>query len=141
MIIERYAILLKNLRKYVKSFLKIISFNDVTKETIKQHNLDWLHIPDQPCKILIISGSGSGKTNALLELVNDQADIDKICLYAKDPCEAKYQFLIDKREKAGLKLDSHLPKKKFLFASMIALKNDEKWFLFHLKRSFDSQDT
>ena len=83
---------MKNLRKYVKSFLKIISFNDVTKGTIKQHNLDWLHIPDQPCRILIISGSGSGKTNALLKLVNDQADIDKICLYAKDPCEAKYHF-------------------------------------------------
>ena len=46
--------------------------------------------------------------------------------YAKDPYEAKYQFLIDKREKAGLKLDSHLPKKIVLFASMIALKNDEK---------------
>ena len=47
---------------------------------------------------LIIGGSGSGKTNALLNLINNQPDIDKIYLYAKDPYEAKYQLLINKRE-------------------------------------------
>ena len=47
-------------------------------------------------------GSGSGKTNALLNLINNQPDIDKIYLYAKDPFEAKYQYLISKREKVGL---------------------------------------
>ena len=52
---------------------------------------------------LIIGGSGSGKTNALLNLINNQPDIDKIYLYAKDPYEAKYQFLINKRESTGLK--------------------------------------
>ena len=46
-------------------------------------------------------GSGSGKTNALLNLINNQPDIDKIYLYAKDPYEAK--FLINKRESIGLK--------------------------------------
>ena len=51
---------------------------------------------------LIIGGSGSGKTNALLNLINNQPDIDKIYLYAKDPYEAKYQYLINKRESAGL---------------------------------------
>ena len=47
-------------------------------------------------------GSGSGKTNALLNLINNQPDIDKIYLYAKDPYEEKYQYLINKREKVGL---------------------------------------
>ena len=46
--------------------------------------------------------SGSGKTNALLNLINNQPDIDKIYLYANDPFEAKYQCLINKREKVGL---------------------------------------
>ena len=54
-------------------------------------------------RILIIGGSGSGKTNALLNLINNQPDIDKIYLYTKDPYEAKYQFLINKRESTGLK--------------------------------------
>ena len=51
---------------------------------------------------LIIGGSGSGKTNALLNLINNQPDIDKIYLYAKDPYEAKYQYLINKREGVGI---------------------------------------
>ena len=49
-----------------------------------------------------MGGSGSRKTNALLNLINNQPDIDKICLYAKNPYEAKYQFLINKGEKLGL---------------------------------------
>ena len=52
---------------------------------------------------MIIGGSGFGKTNALLNLINNQPDIDKTYLYAKDPYEAKYPFLINKREKVGLK--------------------------------------
>ena len=52
---------------------------------------------------MIIGGSGSGKTNALLNLINHEPDIDKIYLYAKDPYEAKYQFIINKWESTGLK--------------------------------------
>ena len=48
-------------------------------------------------------GSESGKTNALLNLISQQDDIDKIYLYAKDLSESKYQFLIKKRENAGMK--------------------------------------
>ena len=59
-------------------------------------------ILDHPYRILIIGGSGTGKTNALLNLINNQPDIDNI-LYAKDPYKAKYQYLINKREKVGLK--------------------------------------
>ena len=67
------------------------------------NNSEWPYIPDHPYRILIIGGSGSGKTNALLNLINNQLDIDKIYLYAKDPYEEKYQFLISKRESTGLK--------------------------------------
>ena len=51
---------------------------------------------------MIIGGSGRGKTNSLLNLIKEQDDIDKIYLYAKDLSEPKYQFLIKKREDAGI---------------------------------------
>ena len=79
------------------------NFDDYTNENKSEHNLKWRYIPDHPYRILIVGGSGSGKTNALLNLINNQPDIDKIYLYAKDPHEAKYQFLINKRESTGLK--------------------------------------
>ena len=50
----------------------------------------------------IIGGSGSGNTNALLNLLSNQPDIDKIYLYAKDPYETKFQHLINKREKVRI---------------------------------------
>ena len=68
------------------------------KENIEEHNPNWPKIPDHPYRILIIRGSGSGKTNSLFNLRSQQPDIDKIYLYVKDPYEAKYQFLINKRE-------------------------------------------
>ena len=70
---------------------------------MRSHNLKSPYIRDWPYRILIIGGSGSGKTSALLNLINNHPDIDKIYLYAKDPYEAKYQFLINKRESTGLK--------------------------------------
>ena len=81
----------------------MINFDDVTDKNKTKHNLKWPYIPDHPHRILIIGGSASGKTNALLNLINNQPDIDKIHLYAKDPYEAKYKYLINKREKVGLK--------------------------------------
>ena len=80
----------------------MINFDDCTNETKIENNSNWPYIPDDPYRILIVSGSGSGKTNALLNLINNQLDIDKIYLYAKDPYEPKYQYLINKREKVGL---------------------------------------
>ena len=78
------------------------NFDDYTNENITEHNSKWPYIPDHPRRILIIGGSGSGKTNALLNLINNQPDIHKIYLYAKDPYEKKYQYLINIREKVGL---------------------------------------
>ena len=75
----------------------------ITKKDIKENNPNWPEIHDHPYRILIIGGSGSGKTNVLLNLINHEPDIDKIFLYAKDPYEAKYQLLINKRESTGLK--------------------------------------
>ena len=80
-----------------------MNFDDATKENIKEHNPNWPRIPDHPSRILINAGSGSGKTNSLFNLVSLQPDIDKIYLYAKDPYEPKYQFLINKRDSTGLK--------------------------------------
>ena len=80
----------------------MINFNEYTNEKKIEHNLKWPHIPDHPYRIFIIGSSGSGKTSALLNLINNQLDIDKIYLYAKDPYEAKYQYLINKCEKVGL---------------------------------------
>ena len=56
-----------------------------------------------PFRMLIIGPSGSGKTNTLLHLINNLHPIDKIYLYAKDLSERKYEFLINKREQAGIK--------------------------------------
>ena len=67
-----------------------------------EHKKNWPYIPDHPYRILIIGGSGSGKTNLLLNLIENQPDIDKIYLYAKDPYEAKYQYLIKISETVGI---------------------------------------
>ena len=81
----------------------MINFDDYTGENKIDHNPNWLYIPDHPYRILILGGSRSGKTNTLLNLINNQSDIDKIYLYAKDLYEDKYQFLIKKIENIGLK--------------------------------------
>ena len=65
---------------------------------------NWSYIPDNPCRFLIIWGWGSGKTNALLNLIkHQQPNIDKIYLCAKDLFETKYQLLINGTERLGKK--------------------------------------
>ena len=65
----------------------MIKLDDITNENNKEHNEKWPYIPDHPYRILIIGGSGSGKRNALLNLINKQVDIGKMYLYVKDLSE------------------------------------------------------
>ena len=81
----------------------MFNFKYITKEDIKEHNPNWPEIPDHPYRILTVGGSGSEKTNALLNLINHKPNIDKIYLHAKDPYEAKFLLLINKKENTHLK--------------------------------------
>ena len=85
------------LLKYVKVKYKCMLMK------IKPNNKNWPYTPDHPYIILINGGSGSGKTNVIINLIDNQADIDKIYLHAKGPYETKYQHLINIHEKVGLK--------------------------------------
>ena len=76
----------------------IINFDDALKENVKKNNPNWPEISDHPHRILIIGGCGSTKTDSFLNVINHQPDTDNSYLYVEDPYEAKYQFLIKKRE-------------------------------------------
>ena len=131
----------------------MINLDSITNENNKEHNEKWPYIPDHPYRILIIGGSGSGKTNVLLNLINEQDDIDKIYLYAKNLSEPKYEFLIKKHRNTGIKhlndpnaliecsnmmddvyenIDDYSPKRKrkilIVFDEMIADVRDNKKF-------------
>ena len=93
MIIIRSKIILK----YKMLNLDDIVSNKDTKGSSSSECKDW------PFRMLIIGPSGSGKTNTLLHLINNFHPIDKMYLYAKDTDEKKYQYLINKREQAGIK--------------------------------------
>ena len=75
----------------------MLNLDDIVGNNSSSERNDW------PFRMLIIGPSGSGKTNTLLRLINNFHPIDKTYLYAKDTDEKKYQFLINKREQAGIK--------------------------------------
>ena len=77
--------------------------DNIINKNNEEHNEKWPYIPDHPHRILIIGRSGSGKTNTLLNLINEQRDIDKIYLYAKHLSEPKYEYLIKNCENVGIK--------------------------------------
>ena len=87
------TLMIQVLQKYTKAAItakyKIINVDDNTNQNQTELNLNWPF-------------TGYRKTNPVLNLISNQPDIDKIYLYAKDPYEAKYQYLFEKREKVGL---------------------------------------
>ena len=98
--------------KVITTIKKMMKNHDESVEI--NHNPNWPYIPDHPCRILIIGGSGSGNTNVSLNLIKHQRpEFDKNYLYIKDPFESNYQLLINRREKVGIKtLEDYNPKKK-----------------------------
>ena len=75
----------------------MLNLDNIVSNNNKNKNNDW------PFRMLIIGPSGSGKANTLLHLINNLHPIDKIYLYTKDLHEPKYEYLINKRERAGIK--------------------------------------
>ena len=73
----------------------MINLDSTINEYNKKYNEKWPYIPDHPYRILIIGGSGSGKTNILLNLIIEQEDIDKMYLYAKDLSEKNMNIRLE----------------------------------------------
>ena len=72
----------------------MVNLDDITNEN-KERNKKWLYIPHHPYRISVSDGSRSRKTSALLNLISQQDDIDKMYLYLfVDSSEPKYEFLI-----------------------------------------------
>ena len=86
-----------------KTIQKMINFDNVINEEIKEHNPSWPQILDHSYRIWIIRWSGSRYANSLFNLIGQQPDIDKMYWYAKYSYEVKYQFLINKRESTSSK--------------------------------------
>ena len=87
----------------------MICYDDFSKNTISKHNPNWPQTLDHPYIILLVRGSGSGKTNILLNLMKRQDDDDysiiyKIYLYVKHPDQGRYQYFIKNYEKMVLKV-------------------------------------
>ena len=104
----------------------MINLDSIANENNKEHNEKWPYIPDHPYRIIITVGSGSGKTNALINLINEQNDIDKIYLYAKDLSKPKYEYLIKKH-----RIQTHLSSVKiqwmmFMKISMITIQAEKE---------------
>ena len=98
----------------------MINLDSIVNDKDEKHNEKWPYIPDHPYRILIIGGSGSGKTNTLLHLINEQKDIDKSYLYAKDLSESEYEYLIRSCENTGIK---HLNDSKAFIECSNAVNN------------------
>ena len=81
----------------------MINLDNIINDNNEKHNEKWPYIPDHPYRILITGGPGSGKTNTLLNLINEQKDIDKLYLHTRDLSESKHEHLIKNRENVGIR--------------------------------------
>ena len=81
----------------------MINFDNYVNENKIEHNKNYPYIPDHPYRILITGGSGSGKTNTLINLINKRNYIDKIYLHARDLNKPNYTYLVKKHEDVGIK--------------------------------------
>ena len=61
----------------------MINLDSIANKNNEEHIEKWPYIPDHLCRILIIRGSGSGKTNVLINLINEQNNIEKIYFHAR----------------------------------------------------------
>ena len=77
---------------------KMINFDDITKENIKEYNPDLPQVPDHPNRLLILGGFESGKTNSLFNLIIHKPEINRIYSYSKDKLRNKNlnTFLLQK---------------------------------------------
>ena len=80
----------------------MINFDKYVNENKTVHNKNWI-IYSRSFIQNLNNRRFRIRKNKSLNLIDSQPDIDKMCLYAKDPYEPKYQYLINKREPAGIK--------------------------------------
>ena len=73
----------------------MFNFDYITKEDIKEHNPTWSKNPDNPCRILIVAGSGSRKANALRNQINREPDSTSIKYLNYSKAFIKYSNTID----------------------------------------------
>ena len=100
---EREEIKCSTIITYYRDDQKLIKFDDFNEENIKEYDQMWPQIFYHSYRISIINCSRSWKANSLFNLMSQQADIDKIYLYAKGPYEPKYQLINNKKQSADLK--------------------------------------
>ena len=114
----------------------MINLDSIINKNNKEHNEKWPYIPNHLNRNLIIGGSGSGKTNTLLNLVNEQNDINKVYLYAKDLSEPKYECLIKNSENVGIKylndsnafIEAQIQWMRFMKILMIIIQTEKEKF-------------
>ena len=81
----------------------MINFDDYVNENKTEHNLKWPYYSRSSIQNINNRRLTLRKNKCIIKLINNQTDINKTYLYAKDPYEAKYEFLINKRKNTRLK--------------------------------------
>ena len=76
----------------------MINIDNYVNENRTENNEKWPYIPDHSYRITILVVLDEEKTNALINLINEQNDIEKIYLYARDLSKPKYEYLIKKMQ-------------------------------------------